>query len=218
MSTRLLLLALCVSPLGPPLLADEAKSARQIVDRAVAAAGGAKLLAAQQSLSGTSRGTIHLGEARHTIENTWTVEGLDKLWALRSRLEIPLAHIKGVRADPAIAQGWWHGFRLGGTNVPGILSAGTFYKDGAFMFWDVHNPERTIVVELIHEIENGVRAQSMESLDVLAATQATGMITAHERVNSIQAELLGRRDHLLQVSYENARLTFVSAEWIGIIA
>ena len=79
MSTRLLLLALCVSPLGSPLLADEAKSARQIVDRAVAAAGGAKLLAAQQSLSGTSRGTIHLGEARHTIENTWTVEGLDKL-------------------------------------------------------------------------------------------------------------------------------------------
>ena len=28
------------------------------------------------------------------------VEGLDKLWCLRSRLEIPLAHIKGVRADP----------------------------------------------------------------------------------------------------------------------
>lgn len=81
----------------------------------------------------------------------FTVEGLDKLWALRSRLELPLAHITGVRADPSVAQGWWHGFRLGGTNVPGILTAGTFYHEGGFVFWDVHDPGRTIVVDLVHE-------------------------------------------------------------------
>jgi hypothetical protein len=82
---------------------------------------------------------------------TFEVEGLDKLWTLRSRLEIPLEHIAGVHADTTIAKGWWHGFRLGGTNIPGILSAGTFYQDGGFMFWDVHDPEKTIVVELTHE-------------------------------------------------------------------
>lgn len=79
------------------------------------------------------------------------VEGIDKLWSLRSRLQIPLAHIRSVRADPAVAHGWWHGFRLGGTNVPGILTAGTFFQHGNNVFWDVHNPENTIVLELDHE-------------------------------------------------------------------
>ncbi|HEV7703183.1 MAG TPA: hypothetical protein VGO46_02780 [Gemmatimonadaceae bacterium] len=79
------------------------------------------------------------------------VEGIDKLWALRSRLEIPLAHIKSVTADTAIAHGWWHGVRLLGTNIPGLLTAGTFHRDGNNVFWDVHNPERTIVLELDHE-------------------------------------------------------------------
>lgn len=45
------------------------------------------------------------------------VEGFDKLWSLRSRLEIPLAHIKSVRADPAVAHGWFHGWKLLGTNI-----------------------------------------------------------------------------------------------------
>jgi hypothetical protein len=81
----------------------------------------------------------------------FAVEGLDKLWSLRSRLELPLAHITGVRADPSAAQGWWHGVRLGGTPVPGLLTAGTFYHDGGLVFWDVHNPAQTIVVDLTHE-------------------------------------------------------------------
>lgn len=79
------------------------------------------------------------------------VEGLDKLWSLRSRLEIPLAHIRSVRADPAVARGWYHGLRLLGTNVPGLLTAGMFHQNGENVFWDVHDPERTIVLELDHE-------------------------------------------------------------------
>ena len=66
---------------------------------------------------------------------------------------------------------WWHGFRLGGTNVPGILSAGTFYKDGAFMFWDVHNPERTIVVELTHETYGALVIEVEEPAKAVAVMQ-----------------------------------------------
>ena len=51
------------------------------------------------------------------------VEGWDKLWALRSSLDIPLAHIRGVRIDPDAAAGWWHGIRLPGTNIPGVITA-----------------------------------------------------------------------------------------------
>ena len=73
---------LALSLLAPALHADEAESARRIVDRAVAASGGAKRLAEQQSLSGTSRGTLTLNGAGRAVENAWTVEGPDRMkWA-----------------------------------------------------------------------------------------------------------------------------------------
>ena len=79
------------------------------------------------------------------------VVGLDKLWSLRSRLDIPLAHVRAVQIDPEAARGWWHGLRLLGSNIPGVLTVGTFYQHGEVVFYDVHDPERTIVLELEHE-------------------------------------------------------------------
>lgn len=82
------------------------------------------------------------------------VRGADKLWAFKSSLEIPLVHIAGVRADPEVARGWYHGIRMPGTNVPGAITAGTFYQDGKRVFWDVHHPEKTIVIDLHDERYN----------------------------------------------------------------
>jgi hypothetical protein len=82
------------------------------------------------------------------------VRGADQLWAFKSSLEIPLAHIAEIRADPTIAHGWWHGLRMPGTNVPGVLTAGTFCHEGKRVFWDVHNPENTVVIELKDERYN----------------------------------------------------------------
>ena len=79
------------------------------------------------------------------------VRGADKLWAFKSSLEIPLVHITGVRADPKVARGWWRGMRMPGTSVPGVITAGTFYQDGKRVFWDVHHPEKTIVIDLHDE-------------------------------------------------------------------
>jgi hypothetical protein len=79
------------------------------------------------------------------------VEGWDKLWSLRSRLEIPLVHIKGAHVDPHPAMGWFQGLKLAGSDIPNIFRAGTFYQDGNMVFWDVHHPEKTIVVDLEHE-------------------------------------------------------------------
>jgi hypothetical protein len=89
-------------------------------------------------------------------ENTvvFTVEGWHKLWAFRSELRIPLAHIKSARPDPTAAAGW-AGLRAGGTYVPGLITAGTFYLDGFFghkpTFFDVQHKENTVVVELTDE-------------------------------------------------------------------
>lgn len=79
------------------------------------------------------------------------VQGLDKLWAFKSQLDIPLAHVKSVRVDPEPARGYWHGVRYPGVQIPGILTAGTYYQMDGAVFYDVHDPERTIVLELDHE-------------------------------------------------------------------
>ena len=79
------------------------------------------------------------------------VQGMDQLWALKSRLEIPLAHVVGAEVDPEIAREWHKGIRAGGTHVPGVITAGTFYQDGERVFWDVHDPDKTLVIHLKDE-------------------------------------------------------------------
>src|SRR5688500_12773456 len=76
------------------------------------------------------------------------VQGWDKLWSLQSRLEIPLEHITGVR--PA-AEECARGLRLPGTHIPGVITAGSFLHEGNWEFWDVHNPENAIAIELRNE-------------------------------------------------------------------
>ena len=89
-----------------------------------------------------------------TIEGgkaVFEVEGWDKLWALRSRLSIPLDHISGVKQDEDAAKGWWHGVKVGGADLPGVITAGAFFSKGRLVFYDVHKPENTIVVDLRHD-------------------------------------------------------------------
>jgi|SRR5579862_8925154 len=90
---------------------------------------------------------LSIAEGKLTLH----VRGADKLWAFKSSLEIPLIHIAGVRVHAEIARGWLHGIRMPGTNIPGVITAGTFYQDGKRVFWDVHQPANTIVIALHDE-------------------------------------------------------------------
>jgi hypothetical protein len=91
--------------------------------------------------------------AQVTVDGTDLVveiEGLDRLWAFKNRLTIPLANVRGATADPGIAadpKGW----RGPGTSVPGVITAGTFHHDGERIFWDIHNPAKAVVIELNDE-------------------------------------------------------------------
>ncbi len=78
------------------------------------------------------------------------VEGLDKLWALKSTLTIPLAHVRGATADPGITAER-KGIKVGGSRVPGVIAAGTFRQDGELIFWDVHDASKVLVIELHDE-------------------------------------------------------------------
>ncbi|HUK35043.1 MAG TPA: hypothetical protein VLV86_14085 [Vicinamibacterales bacterium] len=89
-----------------------------------------------------------------SVENgraIFVVEGMHKLWSLRSRIEIPLEHISGAEVNHEQVGKWWHGFKLIGTDAPGLFAAGTFYYHGELVFWDVHDTTKTIIVSLEHE-------------------------------------------------------------------
>jgi hypothetical protein len=90
---------------------------------------------------------IELNEAKLEVQ----VEGADRLWALRSHLSIPLEHVIGAERATDEAEKWLHGIRVGGTHVPGVISAGTFHSHGEWVFWDVHHPENAIAIQLRDE-------------------------------------------------------------------
>ena len=91
--------------------------------------------------------TIELAEDALLVK----VEGADKLWSLHSNLSIPIAHVMGADRETEEAKEWLHGIRVGGTHVPGLISAGTFHSHGEWVFWDVHDPEKAIGIHLRDE-------------------------------------------------------------------
>lgn len=91
--------------------------------------------------------SINLTNAALTVE----MEGADRLWALKSRLEVPIEHLAGARAASDEATRWLHGLRLGGTHIPGVISAGRFYTHCEWIFWNVHHPDKAIAIELRDE-------------------------------------------------------------------
>jgi hypothetical protein len=97
------------------------------------------------------------------------VLGMDKLWAFKSSIEIPLAHIREVRVDPEAARGWWFGLRVPGTQIPRVITAGTYYQSAhGASFFDVHDPDNTVVIEL-HDEKYGRLVVEVESPGQTAA-------------------------------------------------
>lgn len=81
----------------------------------------------------------------------FTVEGMHKLWSLRSRIQIPIEHIQRAEVNHDQVGKWWHGMKLMGTDVPGLFAAGTFYYHRELVFWDVRDTTKTVIVSVEHE-------------------------------------------------------------------
>ncbi|MDQ6710095.1 MAG: hypothetical protein M3Z11_06010 [Candidatus Dormibacteraeota bacterium] len=82
---------------------------------------------------------------------TLHVTGVDRILALKSSLSVPLAHVTDIDQDVAEASGVYHGLKLPGTNLPGVVTAGSFLRDGKWTFWDVHDPARSVIIRLRDE-------------------------------------------------------------------
>lgn len=99
------------------------------------------------------------------------VLGAHKLWALKSRLEIPLASVERVEVRPETRLGWWHGARIPGTHFPGVIVAGSYRKNGEWHFWDVSRAQNTVEISLV-----GHRYQKLfvEVAEPASAVEALG--------------------------------------------
>ncbi|MFF5213104.1 hypothetical protein [Streptosporangium sp. NPDC000396] len=97
------------------------------------------------------------------------VQGLDRLWALKSRLEIPLAHVRHAATGGPESLG---GVRGPGTRIPGVISAGTFHADGRKVFWDVRDPAKAIVIDLAGDDFDQLVVEVDDSQATAASIQA----------------------------------------------
>lgn len=79
------------------------------------------------------------------------LRGLRKLWVLKSRLDIPLGHVRSARLEPAVARAWLHELRRAPNGPQRVPAPGTLWRDGQRVFWDVHDPDRTIVITVVDE-------------------------------------------------------------------
>lgn len=74
------------------------------------------------------------------------IKGWHKLWAFINKIKVSKGKI--IRAYQNTDEfTMWKGLRMPGTEVPGVIAAGTFYKEGR-NFWDVMNTDNAIIVEL----------------------------------------------------------------------
>jgi len=125
------------------------------------------------------------------------VEGLDKLWAFKSELAIPLRHITSVRSDAEVTTKWFHGVKWPGTSVLGVITAGTFYQDGKRVFWDIHHPERAVVItpagesynELVIEVQDPdtfIADLQQSHLPISVAQAISCLCPSHQQATHMQ--------------------------------
>ncbi len=75
------------------------------------------------------------------------MRGMNKVWAMRTELLIPLSAVREVRVDPR-PQALARGLRLPGTWIPGLLVAGTYRRPASRSFLAVRHGRGALVVEL----------------------------------------------------------------------
>lgn len=78
------------------------------------------------------------------------IKGIHKLLALRNKLEVPLSSIvdSWVGVDPQTQQEFKHLWRLPGSYLPGVITAGRYVNSQHNQFWDVRKKQKAIVIKL----------------------------------------------------------------------
>ena len=73
----------------------------------------------------------------------------DEILSLHGAFHLPYTHIASVSTAP-VPEAWFRGIRIG-TNLPGVKTAGTFITGEGTIFYDFHDPDRCLTLDLSHE-------------------------------------------------------------------
>ena len=102
-----------------------------------------------------------------------SLHGLDIIWSGRRRLVVPLDHVQGARIDPKLARrGPWLGAGYTDALLDYTVAAGPMLVHGRHEFWDVHHPERAVVIDLEGEAYQRLVLEVADAEGVAAAVNA----------------------------------------------
>jgi len=91
---------------------------------------------------------VEIDDDRLVVE----VEGLGRLLGMGRRYEFPIGHVVWVQTRPDEAFNGPSGSRVGGGHIPVTGgTTGTFHGSDGDVFWDVHDPGRSIAIGLRDE-------------------------------------------------------------------
>lgn len=105
--------------------------------------------------------------------------GLVRLWALSRGIEVPVTSIVDVGVSST--KDLTRGFRLPGTHLPGVMTAGSFRAQGDRSLWMVGRNRDVLVIELTGE---KYRYLVLGVEDPAAATEALRAALNRERPES----------------------------------
>jgi hypothetical protein len=102
-----------------------------------------------------------------------TIRGMDVLWAFKIRFVLPLAHVEGAWLDPHVrAEGPWLGAGRTDSLLDYAVAAGPMLVHGRHEFWDVHDPERAVTIDLVDEPYQRLVVEVRDPAAVVAAVNA----------------------------------------------
>jgi len=79
-----------------------------------------------------------------TVQLSWP----EAIFAFRRSFSIPLRHITAAEITPDALSGLWKGIRAPGTHIPGLIVAGTYYKNGEKSFWYIRRGDEIVSLRL----------------------------------------------------------------------
>lgn len=75
------------------------------------------------------------------------LRGLNKLWAFKHRIELPLKAVVGVEVKAKLDR-MPIGLRMPGTSIPGIIIAGSYRSKGHRSFYAIRRGDDVLVIDL----------------------------------------------------------------------
>lgn len=108
------------------------------------------------------------------------IHGVDEILAIKRSISIPLEHVVSVSTDRVP----WNPFqqlRVAGSSLPGVVKDGRFITSDGMVFFEEHDPEKCITVQLSHETYKKIvfqvedkEAAAMMIRGALSSRPATG--------------------------------------------